>query len=668
MTISVGNLIVAGGATVDTSEVLSALNKQGLKVWVGTTSQRDALPENVKNDDKITFLTYDSEEDIYLIIDTIISYSKTWSSVKISTELAKKINSSDVYTKTEVMSLINSKVASALKYRGAVATVAALPSSGQENGDSYYVQADGYMYAWSSDYSDWQALGSATDMTNYYTKSEVDALLADMAVKFQYSVMPTADSTTVGRIIQYTGADTQDYKNGYWYKGVDNGDSTYSWAQDTAYIPTKMTIDNCQKVIGKTSFSGNEIVDVNDLQESGVYSVWTSANASNLPRYDYATWWEISVITKSNLHSHYCHQIAIGANDLVYVRQCDNAVWSSWQKLATTDSIYKTVSTGSLTSAGGNHWFIVDNLYPLAGLQTATYVINGRNGGCYIMSCGTTDDANKLAPTITTISSGSNPLVGFNYDLTTGKVELQSNQYNTLFITQISGVRNDFTIENETNTPQLSTAGVMETMATTDDIFLVGDRRNTIGWADLSNSVDIDGSSNYANNIGRIEGHNAIIEVSNPTIGYQWPVTNSGDSNKFMDFGGAIQFFVDKVNNHLYVRFADSVDMSNWGEIATKSDLSYKYATSVTNKQYTFNFNTPGISILEIIATGYSDVRVAGHWIVNCAGTFGPSCQVISDNSSSSIQSCTFSVTDTVLNMSFAEEPYNVLVKELTRA
>ena len=230
MTISVGNLIVAGGATVDTSEVLSALNKQGLKVWVGTKTQRDALPENIKNDDKITFLTYDSEEDIYLIVDTIISYSKTWSSVKISTELAKKINSSDVYTKTEVMQIINSKVASALKYRGAVATVAALPSSGQENGDSYYVQADGYMYAWSSDYSDWQALGSATDMTNYYTKSEVDALLADMAVKFQYNVMPTADSTTVGVIVQYTGADTNDYKNGYWYKGVDNGDSTYDWS------------------------------------------------------------------------------------------------------------------------------------------------------------------------------------------------------------------------------------------------------------------------------------------------------------------------------------------------------------------------------------------------------------------------------------------------------
>ena len=124
--------------------------------------------------------------------------------------------------------------------------------------------------------------------------------------------------------------------------------------------------------------------------------------------------------------------------------------------------------------------------------------------------------------------------------------------------------------------------GDWQQLVTTDDIFRVGDRRNTIGWADLSKDVDIDGSSNYANNVGRIEGHNALIEVSNPSIGYQWPVTNSGDNNTFMDFGGAIQFFTDKVNNHLYIRFADSVDMSAWGEIATKSDLP-----KLVNKTYT---------------------------------------------------------------------------------
>lgn len=118
-------------------------------------------------------------------------------------------------------------------------------------------------------------------------------------------------------------------------------------------------------------------------------------------------------------------------------------------------------------------------------------------------------------------------------------------------------------------------------LVTNDDIFLVGDRRNTIGWADLSNSVDVDGSSNFANNVGRVEGHNALIKVSNPSTSYQWPVTNSGDNNVFMDFGGAIQFFTDRVNNHLYVRFADSVDMSAWGELATMDKVNALHKQTV---------------------------------------------------------------------------------------
>lgn len=125
-------------------------------------------------------------------------------------------------------------------------------------------------------------------------------------------------------------------------------------------------------------------------------------------------------------------------------------------------------------------------------------------------------------------------------------------------------------------------------LVTNDDIFLVGDRRNTIGWADLSNSVDVDGSSNFANNVGRVEGHNALIKVSNPSTSYQWPVTNSGDNNVFMDFGGAIQFFTDRVNNHLYVRFADSVDMSAWGEICTTTvaDVPITYINKFENETY----------------------------------------------------------------------------------
>ena len=127
-------------------------------------------------------------------------------------------------------------------------------------------------------------------------------------------------------------------------------------------------------------------------------------------------------------------------------------------------------------------------------------------------------------------------------------------------------------------------------LATTDDIFRVGDRRNTIGWADLYMDVNVDGSSNFANNVGRIEGHNALIKVSNPSTSYQWPVTNSGDNNVFVDFGGAVQFFTDKVNNHLYVRFANSFDMSAWEQLATMDKVGTTqiigFKTNLLNQCY----------------------------------------------------------------------------------
>ena len=141
---------------------------------------------------------------------------------------------------------------------------------------------------------------------------------------------------------------------------------------------------------------------------------------------------------------------------------------------------------------------------------------------------------------------------------------VQINSYSAIEI-RVYGV---FTLDIAEQSSAPSGAGIpLQKLVTDGDIFKIGDRRNVIGWADLSDSVTIDGSSNYANNIGRIEGHNAIIQVSNPTTVRQWPVTNSGDNNNFMDFGGAIQFFTDKVNDNLYVRYSNSTDMSSWEKI-----------------------------------------------------------------------------------------------------
>lgn len=345
--IRIGNKVVAGSADVDLSTVLKSLNKTGLSVWVGTQTEHDALAESVKNNDKTTFITYDTDEDVYLIIDTIVSYGKTWSSVKISSELAKKINASDVYTKEQVDEIINAKLASALKYRGAVNTTALLPASA-ENGDTYFVKADGFMYAYNSTTSVWDALGTVADMTNYFTKTEITAMLQDKADKFQYDVLPTASSETVGVIVQYVGADTEEYKNGYWYKGVDNGDDTYAWELakicdcysksevdesglcahgDNAPFLTNSTItDYLTGLDAKYKFATFTVDQDNATVSDKVNTTqWFSYNC-----YRQNTSWKVTAADSSTGKEIYTTDISAG-----------NPV--TWSKLATTDAVLSSL-------------------------------------------------------------------------------------------------------------------------------------------------------------------------------------------------------------------------------------------------------------------------------------------------------------------------------------
>lgn len=70
----------------------------------------------------------------------------------------------------------------------------------------------------------------------------------------QYSTMPTADSSTIGDIIQYTGTTNNDYINGYFYIGTsatENNETIYNWeainVQDSAniseYVPSGNSFD-----------------------------------------------------------------------------------------------------------------------------------------------------------------------------------------------------------------------------------------------------------------------------------------------------------------------------------------------------------------------------------------------------------------------------------------
>lgn len=84
-----------------------------------------------------------------------------------------KADAANTYTKTEV----DAKVASVYRIKGSVATVAALPTTGNTLGDVYNVTATGQNYVWiggtDGDLGNgWDSLGGTVDLTNYYTKTE----------------------------------------------------------------------------------------------------------------------------------------------------------------------------------------------------------------------------------------------------------------------------------------------------------------------------------------------------------------------------------------------------------------------------------------------------------------------------------------------------------------
>lgn len=77
----------------------------------------------------------------------------------------------DAYTKSEV----DSKLSTVYEYKGSVATYEELPSANNEVGDVYNVETDGSNYAW--DGTTWDKLGGTVDLSNYYTKLEVNTEL-----------------------------------------------------------------------------------------------------------------------------------------------------------------------------------------------------------------------------------------------------------------------------------------------------------------------------------------------------------------------------------------------------------------------------------------------------------------------------------------------------------
>ena len=84
------------------------------------------------------------------------------------------VTANEVYTKTE----IDSKLTTAMHYKGSVSTYAELPSTGNAVGDFYNITATGANYAWTG--TGWDETGQIIDIADI-TNLEIDAVVSDTA-------------------------------------------------------------------------------------------------------------------------------------------------------------------------------------------------------------------------------------------------------------------------------------------------------------------------------------------------------------------------------------------------------------------------------------------------------------------------------------------------------
>ena len=94
--------------------------------------------------------------------------------ITVPTNTSDLTNDSGFQTAQQVSDAIDAKVVGAYKYKGSVATVADLPSSGNTAGDVYNVEASDINYAWTG--SAWDALGGSFDASTLWAKDELVAI------------------------------------------------------------------------------------------------------------------------------------------------------------------------------------------------------------------------------------------------------------------------------------------------------------------------------------------------------------------------------------------------------------------------------------------------------------------------------------------------------------
>ena len=163
-----------------------------------------------------------------------------------------------------------------------------------------------YTYAELGGYLSKTNTKSYTPSQDYHpaTKKYVDD---NKGQTIQYSTMPTADSTTVGKVVQFTGTTDSTYTNGYFYIGTEDN-STYSWEQldvqpsGGSAAPIFVLEDNSNY---NTNDNKQVILDIIAAINNGVgpvillHSRYQNGGWSSYPKYYYLA--KVRSISSSNI-------------------------------------------------------------------------------------------------------------------------------------------------------------------------------------------------------------------------------------------------------------------------------------------------------------------------------------------------------------------------------
>ena len=141
-----------------------------------------------------------------------------------------KVNSSDgslspIATRGQTIQFSAMPTASA-DYLGRIIQYIGATNASYANGYFYKCVENSGVYSWTNiNVQTGGSGGGAVDSVNGKTGVVV---LDAVDIGLQYSSMPTASAEYANKLVQYIGATTSSYKNGYFYRCVLNG-STYSW-------------------------------------------------------------------------------------------------------------------------------------------------------------------------------------------------------------------------------------------------------------------------------------------------------------------------------------------------------------------------------------------------------------------------------------------------------